>query len=375
MDAPGPTGHSARPTWRELLGAWSLVTGVVVVVNALATLSPFVADNGLAAVALAFVAVPLMHLDRRGLDPADYGMHVRGLGRQLRAAGWTVLVVFPLFCAGYHVWATAWRHSSPHLDEYVVARWPLETRGTPPRTALRHGEVVVWTVRETVYAWWWLDEPVEAVVRSPEGGEPLRVRRLAPLVAAGRHAGSAVRVERWGRGGAVRAIGKGPVGIAVHAGRRREVALRFLVGGKPVGEDRIRLGRYLASASLDDDGALRLRRSWAWLWLMLLTHLVAVAIPEEVFFRGYLQTRFDELWPPQLRLLGARVGPALVVASAMFALTHWVGNWNPGRLAVFFPALLFGWLRARTDSVGAPAVVHALSNVLLALLQGIYPGT
>jgi membrane protease YdiL (CAAX protease family) len=35
----------------------------------------------------------------------------------------------------------------------------------------------------------------------------------------------------------------------------------------------------------------------------------------------------------------------------------------PTRLAVFFPALLFGWLRARTGGIGASLTFHMLCNV------------
>ena len=42
---------------------------------------------------------------------------------------------------------------------------------------------------------------------------------------------------------------------------------------------------------------------------------------------------------------------------------------QPWRLATFFPGLLFGWLRARTGGVAAPAVAHALSNLLVLFLE------
>jgi membrane protease YdiL (CAAX protease family) len=45
---------------------------------------------------------------------------------------------------------------------------------------------------------------------------------------------------------------------------------------------------------------------------------------------------------------------------------------NVERLAVFFPALLFGWLRARTRGVGAPAMFHVLCNVLASTLERGY---
>ena len=45
---------------------------------------------------------------------------------------------------------------------------------------------------------------------------------------------------------------------------------------------------------------------------------------------------------------------------------------HPARLAVFFPALLFGWLRARTGGIGASVVFHALCNLFSATLARGY---
>ncbi len=91
--------------------------------------------------------------------------------------------------------------------------------------------------------------------------------------------------------------------------------------------------------------------------------LMLVALPEEAFYRGYLQSRFDEALPPQWLVLGARVGPGLLITSAVFALGHLLTVRDPARLAVFFPSLVFGWLRARTGGVGASIGFHVLCNL------------
>ena len=100
----------------------------------------------------------------------------------------------------------------------------------------------------------------------------------------------------------------------------------------------------------------------------ILGQLAVIALPEEAFYRGYLQTRLGEAFPRKLRILGASIGIELVLASAIFALGHVATIRNPGRLAVFFPALLFGWLRARTKGVGAGIAYHALCNVFSEML-------
>jgi membrane protease YdiL (CAAX protease family) len=97
--------------------------------------------------------------------------------------------------------------------------------------------------------------------------------------------------------------------------------------------------------------------------------LIVVAVPEELFFRGYLHLRLEEALPPTRRFLGGGVGLALVLSSFLFALGHVVVDGDPLRLAVFFPGLLFGWLRSATGSIAASAWVHAASNLYIETLH------
>ena len=95
----------------------------------------------------------------------------------------------------------------------------------------------------------------------------------------------------------------------------------------------------------------------------------AVAFSEEFFYRGYLTRRLEERWPPQRSFLGARVGRAALLAAFLFALGHLLQP-APWRLAVFFPALLFAWLRAKTGTIVGGSIAHLAFNVWLLILQG-----
>jgi membrane protease YdiL (CAAX protease family) len=97
----------------------------------------------------------------------------------------------------------------------------------------------------------------------------------------------------------------------------------------------------------------------------VLTQVLVVGIPEEALFRGYFQGRLSDRFARRTRLLGADVSlPAFLLQAGLFALIHVAVDLNPARLAVFFPALLFGWLRERRGGIGAAAVLHALCNLL-----------
>jgi membrane protease YdiL (CAAX protease family) len=76
----------------------------------------------------------------------------------------------------------------------------------------------------------------------------------------------------------------------------------------------------------------------------------------------------EERWPPRRRVFGVPFGLAAVLASLLFAVGHLVGMAELARLATFFPALLFSWLWRRCGSLWAPALFHAGSNLLMAVL-------
>lgn len=102
---------------------------------------------------------------------------------------------------------------------------------------------------------------------------------------------------------------------------------------------------------------------------LALAHLIVVALPEEAFFRGYLQSSLER--PLRERHGSAKLWPLLtsnLLTSALFAVGHFMTDPRPSRLAVFFPSLLFGVLRQRTGGVGASIVLHALSNLYSAAL-------
>jgi uncharacterized protein len=104
----------------------------------------------------------------------------------------------------------------------------------------------------------------------------------------------------------------------------------------------------------------------------VLGQLLVIALPEEAFYRGYLQRALDDRSAPRLRLLGAELGWGLLGSSAFFAVGHLLTQPQPGRLAVFFPALVFGWLRARTGGIGASLALHAMSNLFASFLAASY---
>ncbi len=85
----------------------------------------------------------------------------------------------------------------------------------------------------------------------------------------------------------------------------------------------------------------------------------AVALSEEFFYRGYMTLRFEERMRPV---------PAALLAALFFAAGHLLTP-APWRLLVFFPALIFAFLRNRTGTIVGPAICHFCFNVWLLVLR------
>jgi membrane protease YdiL (CAAX protease family) len=100
-----------------------------------------------------------------------------------------------------------------------------------------------------------------------------------------------------------------------------------------------------------------------------LVQMLVVALPEELFFRGFLLGLLEKRFPPKRRILGGGVGLALVLSSLAFAIIHIPKDGDPRVLATFFPGLLFGWMRSATGSILASTITHGASNILIKVLD------
>lgn len=102
------------------------------------------------------------------------------------------------------------------------------------------------------------------------------------------------------------------------------------------------------------------RDFFTWALIQFLT----AALPEEVFYRGWIQSRLRQVYSPTV---------AIGVTALVFALSHIVFQLrSPSdalRLLTFFPGLLFGWLRHRSGSIWPSVVFHWLCNMWVYCLQ------
>jgi membrane protease YdiL (CAAX protease family) len=104
--------------------------------------------------------------------------------------------------------------------------------------------------------------------------------------------------------------------------------------------------------------------------LVIVEQACAVSLPEELFFRGFCQgmlSRRKEDRRPGFQIM---FSPSVIIPSLLFAAAHFITEPRINRLATFLPALLFGYLRSRYNSIIPCVVVHAAANVAVFILAG-----
>lgn len=341
-----------RSPWIAVIGLWLGGLAILFVSDLLEGLGGWVAQNAGTLPAAYFLLVPVAWLRRRDRDPAEVGIHGR---RPLTALGWAglvAIVVFPPYVVGYEVWSRWVTGERFHLPTHPLTYYDFEVRGRP-QIGLTDPSVRVWVDGEWLF-----------VVNTA----PSRVG----VVIEG--CGCPMASVALGAEGELRSVGRREPCTPsppshVSLGRGQGVSCALASSDRLVlhsdGGAAWRLG---AGGSPRPTGPLVLERSPWWLLELILIHLVVVALPEEVFYRGFVQTQLAPIFRRRARILGTPFGWHVVVAAALFALSHLVTIPHPYRLAVFFPGLLFGWLRERTGGILAPTFLHAASNVLLEFL-------
>jgi membrane protease YdiL (CAAX protease family) len=136
-------------------------------------------------------------------------------------------------------------------------------------------------------------------------------------------------------------------------------------------------------ASLPVVFAIVLHRDVFGVLLSVLWLFFGAGFGEEIFFRGYIQSRVNQAFGRPWHLLGMQFGVGLIVSSVLFGFIHALNtvDYFGGRFAIAwlwmltncFSGLFYGCLRERTGSIMPGAVMHGLEDVL-AIIPGLVRG-
>jgi len=103
---------------------------------------------------------------------------------------------------------------------------------------------------------------------------------------------------------------------------------------------------------------------------------------EEFFWRGYVQSRLNQVFGRPYKFFGVQFGAGLIVTSFFFGLFHAFNTYDPAigfaslswGWAVFatFSGLLFGIIREKTGSLVAPGIAHGLPDAVGEALARVF---
>lgn len=116
-------------------------------------------------------------------------------------------------------------------------------------------------------------------------------------------------------------------------------------------------------------GQRLLTTGWSVLWLFACT-----GFGEELFFRGYVQSRLNWPFGRPYRWLGMAFGPGLILTALLFGAMHVLNGvdyfqgrfewaWGSGVVSVC-AGLYYGCLRETTGSIVAGGIAHGLAGVM-----------
>jgi membrane protease YdiL (CAAX protease family) len=107
-------------------------------------------------------------------------------------------------------------------------------------------------------------------------------------------------------------------------------------------------------------------------WLgWLLYQFLYVAVAEEVFFRGYVQSNVMRLCRRAPWGQSVQFAVTLIVSAGCFAIAHAAVQNSALPLLTFFPGLLMAWLFLRTGSLMAPILFHGLANTAYGIAAAV----
>jgi|GEM_PF-3934942 membrane protease YdiL (CAAX protease family) len=358
--------------YREPLFVWAgsiIATGLL---WSLGRVVPWVDANLGTLVALIFLFLPAWVLWRQRIDLAEFGLRVEPFGKSILLVAFVSLVVLPPFAAGHYGWHS-WLSNEPvEWNSNRLQRFP-QVLWERPDSLTSENTLKVWVEQDSMWVLSTLSEPHEIAVHihQKENSEPIDV------VTIGLNASNALRQQAVGNQKFADEGSDGRLSLLWHNPQTPNVLCNKGCGFSfPI--DTVESISIKATPSIVfqqgrsaeiSAGPIDIEQTFWWLPILFFVQLIAVAIPEEWFFRCYLQQRFDAAMTPKWSIFGSSLGWGWILSNALFALGHLVLDPRVERLAVFFPGLLFGWMFARTRSIAAPALMHALANVNIHVLN------
>jgi membrane protease YdiL (CAAX protease family) len=108
--------------------------------------------------------------------------------------------------------------------------------------------------------------------------------------------------------------------------------------------------------------------------VLFLNYAIFVGFGEEILYRGYIESSLNEVFGRPFKFSGVSFGWSILITNLLFGLMHvgvvrWILGINYGVTLAWgcwtiFSGLVFSFVREKTGSILAPALLHGLPQVI-----------
>lgn len=350
-----PTQPKLTPTRWDRREFWIVILSVMVITTSISWAGqalPWLGAWGALIIAVVFLYLPTELIERKQLDLREFGIWRGNINLGLRNWVLVSLVVLPPYALCFHAWQTNIVAAKPDFSARRVLDWPLEFEPQSPKE-LPENSFQAGLRGDALFLGWRIPTAQSVHIRVQTTDSISVPRRSKGTL----HTTKVSKAEGLTHEVLLSGPSRGQVVLTTEA---TQVRIEVQADGKNLNGDQLLdgYGQPVGSNPIESDRGL-----W-WLFNFILGQLLLVALPEEVFYRGYVQTRLEQKYPRNRRFMGVQVSwKALIYTSGIFAIGHILTIPHPARLAVFFPSLLFGWMRSATGSVLSAVLFHATCNL------------
>jgi len=254
----GPSG------WREPVLLALGASAAIALFSWLPLLLPFIEPYASALIAAAFIYLPALVIWRKGGHLGQIGLLLPDR-MTLCVVLVVAAIVFPLFSAGFFAYHSVFFGRTPHVSVDRLSAWPEELYPAP------------------------YSQERSGLLLTKDDQEDLVLRQTAtvPIVVSARFEPAGMLVWHEGGSGKARRLEGGALVERLEPGE----AIRFRV---QAGEGRVEIVSAGVGGTLwygnREERELPVSTScdFTWLWSFLLVQVLLVALPEELFYRGYL---------------------------------------------------------------------------------------
>jgi len=355
--------------FREVFKTFFAVLIVIIAFAMSAGFIPYVAELLYAIVAFVFIKAAQRMMDKKELSSESCGITWKRFGNGLLWGIGATLVTLPLFIAGFVLWETQVLERKFEFNTENYWHWPISIEGEPKGWGQETG-VWVWSDKQTLNV---------GIRNHGQPNNRVTLSSTTPFLPSFR--GGLVMTPTDSSLDATQAqnswsfvpASRGRGVVRITRTHDIQVQIQPIVETNPTWQ--LFEGRNQKEVK---DANLKLNRGLWWIALWVATQFLLIAYPEEYFYRGWMQSRLQLAFENRAKEHGREpfslfgFTPAILVTSFLFGIGHLLvpigGVWMVQRMSVFFPSLIFGWLRHRTGSITAPVFYHACCNLMVLLI-------